>query len=84
MAKEEMNIVKYRDDDIISQYEDKLWFYYGNCDGWVPVKYYKSLKSKHPNINAELCKHGYHHSFVLQYDEEIGKIVADAINAEIS
>lgn len=83
MAKEEMKIVKERDEDTISKYTDKLWFYYGNCDGWVPVKYYKDLISKHPDINAELCKHGYHHSFVLQYDKEMGKIVGDIISDNI-
>ncbi|XP_017763157.1 PREDICTED: lipid droplet-associated hydrolase [Eufriesea mexicana] len=80
MAKEEMEIIKERDDDIISKYANKLWFYYGNCDGWTPIKYYEDLKSKHPYINAKLCKHGYHHSFVLQYEKEMAKIVGDAIN----
>ncbi|XP_050585303.1 lipid droplet-associated hydrolase [Bombus affinis] len=83
IAKEEMEIIKERDDDIISKYADKLWFYYGNCDGWTPVKYYEDLKSKHPDLNAELCKHGYHHSFVLHYDKEMGKLVADVINDNI-
>ncbi|KAG9435684.1 lipid droplet-associated hydrolase [Apis mellifera carnica] len=84
MAKEEMIEVKKRDDDIISKCADKLWFYYGNCDGWVPIKYYKNLKSNHPYINAELCKHGYHHSFVLQYDKEVGNIVGNLISENIS
>lgn len=83
MTDEEMEIVKERDDDIISKYADKLWFYYGNCDGWTPVKYYDDLKSKHSDLNAELCKHGYDHSFVLQYDKEMGKLVADVINNNI-
>ncbi|KOC65125.1 UPF0554 protein C2orf43 like protein [Habropoda laboriosa] len=84
LADEEMRLVKERDDAIISKYSEKLWFYYGNCDGWTPVKYYNDMKSKHPYINAELCKHGYDHSFVFQYDKEMGKIVGDIINENIS
>lgn len=80
LAEEEMEIIKDRNDDIISKYGNKLWFYYGNCDGWTPIKYYEDLKSKHPYINAELCKHGIHHCFVLQYEKEMAKIVGDAIN----
>lgn len=84
MAEEEMEIVTDRDDHIISKYSDKLWFYYGNCDGWVPVEYYYDLKSKHPNINAQLCTQGYSHSFVIRYEKELGQIVADKINENIS
>ncbi|XP_076764045.1 lipid droplet associated hydrolase sturkopf [Xylocopa sonorina] len=83
MATEEMKQVKERDDDIISKYADKLWFYYGNCDGWVPIKFYHDLKSKNPNINAELCKHGYQHAFVLRYEKQMGKIVGDLISDNI-
>ncbi|KAK9296919.1 hypothetical protein QLX08_009183 [Tetragonisca angustula] len=83
MAEEEMEIVKERDDDTISKYADKLWFYYGNCDDWVPVTYYKNLMFKHPELNAVLCKHGYRHSFVLQYDNQMGKLVGDKINDNI-
>ncbi|XP_012153688.1 lipid droplet associated hydrolase sturkopf [Megachile rotundata] len=83
MANEEMEIVKERDDDIIAKYNDKLWFYYGNRDGWAPVTYYNDLKSAHPNINATLCKHGYPHTFVLKYEKEVGQIVGDIINENI-
>ncbi|XP_043261857.1 lipid droplet-associated hydrolase [Colletes gigas] len=84
MADEEMEIVKERDDELLSKHADKLWFYYGNCDGWAPVRHYENMKLAHPNVNAELCKRGYHHCFVLQYDKEMGKIVGDLINESIS
>lgn len=84
LADEEMQTVKERDDAVLSQYADKLWFYYGNCDGWTPVKYYRNMKATHPNINAELCKHGYFHSFVLKFEKEMGFIVGDLIKGNIS
>ncbi|XP_076645926.1 lipid droplet-associated hydrolase-like isoform X1 [Halictus rubicundus] len=83
LANEEMQMVKERDDDILSQHTGKLWFYYGNRDGWTPLTYYKSMKSRHPDMNAEVCKHGYYHSFVLKFDKEMGCIVGDLINKNI-
>ncbi|CAK9803895.1 Lipid droplet-associated hydrolase [Anthophora plagiata] len=84
LASEEMEAVKNRDDDIISKHAEKLWFYYGNCDGWVPLKFYQNMRSKHPNVNAQLCKHGYGHAFVLHSEKEMGRIVGDVINGNLS
>lgn len=84
LGKEEMKYVKERNDSIISQNIKKLWFYYGACDGWTPVSYYRDLKTKHPEVNAELCKRGFYHSFVLSHDKQMGQIVGDLINENIS
>lgn len=80
LAVEELKYVKEADHETISKYSDKLWLYYGTCDGWVPVKYYKNMISKHPNLNAQLCQRGFHHSFVLKEDTDMGHIVGDLIN----
>lgn len=80
LAKEEMKFVKEADHETISKYADKLWFYYGATDGWTPVKYYKNMISKHPNLNAQLCQRGFQHSFVLKNDVDMGHIVGDLIN----
>lgn len=82
LAREEMGAVRVRDDPLITKHIDKLWFYYGNCDGWVPIGFYHDLKAKHPEARAYLCEKGYHHSFVLNFSNEIGKIVADAIDLD--
>lgn len=84
LGKEEMQYVKDRNDSVISQNIKKLWFYYGASDGWAPVRYYKDLKSKHPEVNAEVCKRGFYHSFVLCHDRQMGQIVGDLINESIS
>lgn len=80
LAEEEMDAVKQRDDPLIAKNLDRLWFYYGNCDGWVPVEYFHDLKANHPEARAQLCQKGYRHSFVLKYSRELGKIIADAID----
>lgn len=82
LAKEELMYVKEADHEIISKHSDKLWFYYGSSDGWVPIKYYKNMISKHPNLNAQLCQRGFNHSFVLKNDIDMGHIIGDLINNE--
>lgn len=80
LAKDEMKYVREADHEIISKHVDKLWFYYGAKDDWVPVKYYRNIMSKHPDLNAQLCQRGFQHSFVLKDDIAIGHIIADLVN----
>lgn len=82
LAKEEMKYVKEADHETISKHADKLWLYYGASDGWVPVKHYKNMISRHPDLNAQLCRRGFQHSFVLKDDVEMGHIIGDLINED--
>lgn len=83
LAREEMKYVKEADHETISKHTDKLWFYYGANDGWTPVKYYKNMISKHPDLNAQLCQRGFQHCFVLKDDVDMGHIVGDLINEDL-
>ncbi|XP_043290067.1 lipid droplet-associated hydrolase isoform X2 [Venturia canescens] len=84
MAKDEMGQVRERDDEAIEKHEKKLWLYYGATDSWTPKKYYEELKSRHPNVDAQICKRGFRHAFVLQKDDiELGHMVGEMINATI-
>lgn len=84
LAREEMKNVKEAEHDTISKYADKLWFYYGANDGWTPVKYYKNMILKHPDLNAQICQRGFQHSFVLKNDTDMGHIVGDLINEDMN
>ncbi|KAK2584422.1 hypothetical protein KPH14_006803 [Odynerus spinipes] len=84
LAREEMIKVKELDDDVISQYGHKLWLYYGATDNWTPLSHYENMRSKHPNVEAQLCKRGFSHCFVWKDDKELGKIVGDMINESMS
>lgn len=84
MAKEEMRRVKEIDHAIISKHVKKLWFYYGSIDNWTPISYYEDMKTSHPTVQAELCKRGFYHSFVLKNDKEMGYVVGDLINEVIT
>lgn len=82
LAKEEMKYVKEADHETISKHADKLWLYYGASDGWAPVKYYNNMMSRHPDLNAQLCRRGFQHSFVLKDDVDLGHIIGDLINED--
>ncbi|CAD6215884.1 GSCOCG00000700001-RA-CDS [Cotesia congregata] len=84
LAQDEMVKVRERDDELISNYEDKLWVYYGATDGWTPQNYCTELKAKHPDINAQICKRGFRHAFVLTDEVEVGKMVGDIISETMS
>lgn len=83
MGKEEMQQVREINHAMISKYGDKLWLYYGATDGWTPVRYYDRLKSKYPKLEAQVCKRGFRHAFVLSHDKEVGHMVGDLINETI-
>lgn len=84
LAQDEMVKVRERDDELISNYENKLWLYYGATDGWTPQNYCTELKAKHPDINAQICKRGFRHAFVLTDEVEVGKMVGDIISETMS
>lgn len=79
MAKDEMRRVKDVDLNVIKENVRLLKFYYGTTDGWVPVKYYKELKEKVPELDAELDGKKIDHAFVLRSSTEMGNIVAEWI-----
>jgi len=80
LAGEEMKYVKEADHETISKHADKLWLYYGANDKWTPVKYYRDMISKHPDLNAQLCQRNFQHTFVLKNSEGMGYILGDLIN----
>lgn len=84
LAKQEMIVVKDLDDALISQHKGKLFLYYGSKDSWTPIRYYEDLRAKYPDVNAQLCRRGFQHSFVLKDSVEMGKLIGDLISESIS
>lgn len=72
----EIDTVQDIDVDVIRSNMDKLKFYYGETDLWVPVSHCKKLKDECPKVDAQVCKRGFNHAFVLKYSEEIGDMVS--------
>jgi pimeloyl-ACP methyl ester carboxylesterase len=80
MANEEMFVVDKRNDDIIKKYLDKITFYYGINDHWVPNGIAKQMKNLYPKGDIIECTNKYMHAFVLRHSKELAKIVFDRID----
>uniref|UniRef100_A0A6V7HVG0 Lipid droplet-associated serine hydrolase n=1 Tax=Bracon brevicornis TaxID=1563983 RepID=A0A6V7HVG0_9HYME len=83
LAKDELEHVRELNHEIFSKYSDKFYVYYGSTDRWTPKHFYTEFKEKHPNVQAELCKRGFRHAFVLSHGKEVGNMVGDLINETI-
>lgn len=84
MAQEEMTDVVHRDDKVIETNLEKLIFYYGTTDKWVPVSYYEDVKERFPKGEIYLCDRKFDHAFVLESSEEVAEMVASWIQKVIS
>lgn len=82
MGLNEMTDVRERNNKILRDKCQKIKLYYGTTDSWVPLSYYRNIKSDIPQINAEVCSKGFAHAFVLRDARAIGNIVADWIATE--
>ncbi|CAF1279398.1 unnamed protein product [Adineta steineri] len=80
MANEEMSVVKKRNDEIIKRFLNKLTFYYGTNDHWVPKEIAKQMKEIYPNGDIIECTNSYMHAFVLKHSKQLARIVFDRID----
>ena len=76
LANTELQTVLDLDYELIKTLQDRIWFYYGSSDQWVPTDYYQRLLSKVPKAKAELCKREIPHAFVLSDSDLMAEIVA--------
>jgi len=68
MAASEMNLLNEFDEDtikVIHEHNEKIIYYYGQSDRWVPHDFYETMKCRFPDANIVLCEQGYQHDFVL-------------------
>lgn len=71
--------VQKRDDNLIEANLHKLKFYYGTSDQFVSKKFYYELVERFPQIDAELCKRNYSHSFFYRNSIEMAEMVCNWI-----
>lgn len=79
LANDEMNRVQELDINIIEKNQELLKLYYSKTDGWVPIKYFKEIKEKLPNLDAKLDDKNIAHAFVLRSSKEMGDLVSEWI-----
>jgi pimeloyl-ACP methyl ester carboxylesterase len=80
MANEEMVVVDKRNDEIIKQYIDKITFYYGTNDHWVPNHIPQQMKNLYPKGDIIECTNKYMHAFVLRHSKELANFVFHRID----
>lgn len=68
------------DVNLIRENRKLLLLYYGVRDGWVPLQYYKDLKSKVPDVDARLDTHGMEHNFQFNSSETMAYVLKEMIN----
>lgn len=75
MANEEMSVVQKRPDELIERYLDRLTFYYGENDHWVPNDVIEQMKTLYPQGDIHCCTNRYLHAFVLRHSKELANFV---------
>lgn len=75
MANEEMFVVRKRSDQLIERFLDRLTFYYGENDHWVPHDIVREMKTRYPKGDIHQCTNKYLHAFVLRHSKELANFV---------
>ena len=77
--------IKELDYECIRSNLDKLVFFYGLGDPWVPQGYYEDMKERFPDGDIKLSRDkDIRHAFVLDTSEKVAKMVWEWIEEHIS
>jgi hypothetical protein len=81
MSQDEMEMVTALQKNLIVKNIDRLVFYYGTTDDWVPLDRYKSLKAVFPEAKAYIDQFQLPHAFVLSelHAELVAELMVDWI-----
>ena len=77
-----MKNVRQLDHRLIKDLSELLFLYYGENDGWVPLKYWREMGENHPEIQTMVCKNGMKHSFSKRNGEKMALILTDIIEKQ--
>lgn len=76
---DEIMTIKELESEVINENADRMKFYFGTTDLWVPTHHYEKVKTSCPKADAQLCERNFNHAFVLKYPEEVGEMVGNWI-----
>lgn len=79
MGRDQVNNVYDLDVKTISANLDKMTFYYGTRDHWVPTEYFNELKERIPGVDAHLDQHDMAHAFNIRQSLPMAEIVGNWI-----
>lgn len=74
IANDMVHIKDLDQETVIKDNEDKLVFYYGSEDPWVPVSFSDQMKERFQSLDVRLCAESYKHAFVLNSAKDVGKM----------
>lgn len=65
--------------ETIEKNKKRMTFYYGTRDHWVPVQYYRDLKDRIPDVDADLDEMNMAHAFNIRQGADMAKIMGEWI-----
>lgn len=80
MAKCELEQVWDLDIHTLQSNLDKLFFYFGTTDEWVPLEYVEDMKNKLPNMDYQVCEKGMEHAFVIKDSALMAETICSLID----
>ncbi|CAF1114499.1 unnamed protein product [Rotaria sordida] len=80
MANEEMSVVKKRNDQIIKRFINKITFYYGTNDHWVPNDIVKQMKQIYPKGDIIQYEPNNHHYTISSQSPPLSKQDNNSLN----
>lgn len=80
MARGEMESVFDLDVETLEHNLEKIFFYFGTSDGWVPLEHVEEMKTKLPKMNFKVCDKGVDHAFVIKHSELMAQTICSLID----
>ena len=74
IANDMVHIKDLDQETVIKDNEDKLVFYYGKEDPWVPASFSDQMKERFQSLDVRLCCENYKHAFVLNSAKDVGNM----------
>ena len=78
-----MEHIRALDEDLIRSNLQRLSFFYGRTDGWVPLAHYERMIATFPDADAHLCPPEIPHAFVLGHSDAVAKLVAPSLRRRL-
>ena len=79
MAGTEMREIRELDEETFRTHSSKIYGFYGQTDGWVPLNHYHEMRETLPASQVHLCDEDIPHAFVLGKGEKLGKVVGSTL-----
>ena len=79
-----MEHIQALDEALVEANLERLSFYYGRTDGWVPLEHYERMLKRFPTADVTLCPPEIPHAFVLGHSDAVAQLVAASLRKRLS